>query len=103
LLFTPAMKYCIDQASKYDEFLAWVADAFQILRTESRLLLVLFALMVPAGMPELMHEKDIDYFKNMLSLHADKDGATEGIHALVTAGRKDMRRLFDHWFHQQVH
>ncbi|ETO17799.1 phosphatidylinositol-4,5-diphosphate 3-kinase [Reticulomyxa filosa] len=103
LLFTPAMKYCIDQGEKYDDFLVWVADAFNILRQESRLLLVLFALMVPAGMPELMHEKDIDYFKNMLSLHADKDGATEGIHALVTAGRKDMRRLFDHWFHQQVH
>ncbi|ETO06145.1 Phosphatidylinositol 3- and 4-kinase family protein [Reticulomyxa filosa] len=101
LLFNPAMKYYIDQASKYDNFLDCVAEAFLVLRQESRLLLVLFTLTVPASMLELMHEKDIDYFKNMLLLDSDRDGATEGIHAFVAAGRRDVRRLFDHWFHQQ--
>src|SRR5690606_20239339 len=52
-VFTPAMKYVIDDGKKnsslYINFIQWVSEAYNVLRLRSRLLLLLFALMTSAG------------------------------------------------------
>ena len=62
------MLHVINQASKgaensveYIKFLELAAVCYNLLRRKSRLLIDLFVLMVPAGIPELRAVEDIQY------------------------------------------
>eukprot|EP01083_Nonionella_stella_P014829 41526_1 len=107
LVFTPQMKFAIDAGAKkcrlYDEFLNWCAEAYNVLRARSRLLLVLFSLMVSAGLPELCIQSDIQYFKNMLNLRYEVKKATQHVHKQIASALKDKARLMDNHFHLTIH
>lgn len=106
-VFTPQMKFAIDAGAKkcnlYDEFLNWCAEAYNVLRARSRLLLVLFSLMVSAGLPELSVQSDIAYFKNMLNLRYEVKKATQHVHKQINIALKDKARLMDNHIHLTVH
>ena len=65
LVFTNQMKYAIatDNEALYEQFLSWCCESYNILRGSNRLLLILFKLMIAAGMEELANESDIEYFQ----------------------------------------
>jgi phosphatidylinositol-4,5-bisphosphate 3-kinase len=106
-VFTPQMKFAIDAGQRknktYAEFLGWCAEAYNILRVRSRLLLVLFVLMVSAEMPELMKESDILYFRQMLNLKYDTKKASTHVHKQISSALKDKTRLMDNAIHLKVH
>jgi len=106
-VFSPQMKFAIDAGAKkcalYDEFLVWCAEAYNVLRSRSRVLLVLFALMVSAGLPELCVESDISYFKNMLNLRYEPKKAASHVHKQIASALKDKARLMDNHIHLTVH
>jgi len=105
-VFTPQMKYAIDGGQRstelYETFLKWCSDAYNIMRQRSRLVLVLFALMVSAGMPELMREEDIQYFQEKLNLHYDPKHSTEHMLKQINSSLKDKSRLVDNAIHAAV-
>ena len=70
LVFTQQMKYAItaDSDKLYQQFLFWCQESYNILRKDNRLLLILFRLMIAAGMEELINENDIQYFESALNL-----------------------------------
>ena len=107
LVFTPQLKFAIDGGDRrshlYDQFLNWCAEAYNVLRTRSRLLLILFSLMISAGLPEISDESDIRYFKNMLNLGYDVKKATQHVHKQIALALKDKRRLVDNHIHLTVH
>jgi len=107
LVFTPTMKYAIDQNAKscplYDQFIEWCGEAYNCLRMRSRLLILLFALMVSAGMPELMSEVDIDYLVDMLKLKLDAKKARQHVQSEVRSSLKDWMRILDNRIHEAVH
>merc|ERR1712228_613079 len=106
-VFSPQMKYAIDAGAKkcplYDEFLQHCAEAYNVLRARSRLLLVLFSLMVSAGLPELSVQSDIGYFEKMLNLKYDVKKATQHVHKQIRDALKDKARLMDNHIHLTVH
>jgi phosphatidylinositol-4,5-bisphosphate 3-kinase len=107
LVFTPTMKYAIDQNSKscplYDQFIEWTGEAYNCLRMRSRLLILLFALMVSAGMPELMSDVDINYLVDMLRLKVDAKKARQHVQSEVKSSLKDWMRILDNRIHEAVH
>ena len=64
-VFTREMAYVMHGGKKnappYKLFCDTCAQAFNILRKHSRTLIVLFQLMIPAGIPELTCDNDIEY------------------------------------------
>lgn len=55
------------------------ANCWQILRKEASVLEILFLLMVSAGMPELMVEKDIHYLRDKLNLDMSSKKADKNL------------------------
>ena len=106
-VFSPQMKFAIDAGQKkcelYDDFLNWCVDAYNVLRLRSRLLLVLFTLMVSAGLPELSVETDIAYFQNMLNLSYQQKRASTHIQKEIAKALRDRARLMDNHIHLKVH
>jgi hypothetical protein len=84
-------------------FLLLCEDAFNQLRRNAHLLLALFILMVPAGMPELREASDVGYMHRMLLLHLDDAEAGQEFRGMVTASLKDTFRQIDNAIHQYVH
>eukprot|EP01083_Nonionella_stella_P003961 11395_1 len=107
LKFTQQMKYAIDVGTRkcplYDAFLQNCVDAYLVLRRRSRLLLVLFSLMISAGLPELTTHSDIRYLQSMLNLQYDSKKATRHIHKLIASSLKDRTRMFDSSIHVIKH
>ena len=76
LVFTPQMLHVLNPLhDEWDEshpevalFLKYASDTFEKLRDESSLFTSLFTLMIPAGLPELKSNKDVDYMRHMLQL-----------------------------------
>ena len=106
-VFTPMMKYVIDRGERkspmYDQFNTWCVDAYNVLRQRHRLFLNLFVLMVSAGMPELMSERDIKYFKDKLNLHFDAKQVAEHLGMQIRNSLRDRARLIDNAIHAVAH
>jgi phosphatidylinositol-4,5-bisphosphate 3-kinase len=84
-------------------FLALCHDAFNHLRRNAHLLLALFVLMVPAGMPELRRPSDVGYMHRMLLLKLDDNAAGKEFRQMISSSLKDTFRLLDNMIHMQVH
>ena len=105
-VFTPQMLGVLGKELSDDvpqRFLLLCEDAFNQLRRNAHLLLALFILMVPAGMPELREASDVGYMHRMLLLHLDDAEAGQEFRGMVTASLKDTFRQIDNAIHQYVH
>jgi len=72
-VFTPEMAYVMGgknykKSNLFKQFLKLCSEAFKYLRLNSVVLENMFILMVSAGMPELLLEKDINYLRDKLAI-----------------------------------
>merc|ERR1739848_196519 len=103
LVFTPAMQYVMNKYKLYDKFLEWVVKAYQTLRTRHRFFCNLFALMIPAGMPELTKGQDISYLLNKLQLNLNEEEAKDALMQTIKYALADRIRIFDNAIHAWIH
>ena len=83
----------------YKLFCDTCARAFNILRQHSRTLIVLFQLMIPAGIPELTRDTDIEYMMDKLHLKLTDEQAGKLIRKEIKKCLNDYYRIFDNWVH----
>jgi phosphatidylinositol-4,5-bisphosphate 3-kinase len=102
-VFTREMAYVMHGGKKntapYKLFCDTCAKAFNILRQHSRTLIVLFQLMIPAGIPELTRDTDIEYMKDKLHLKLTDEQAGKLIKKEIKKCLNDYYRIFDNWVH----
>lgn len=102
-VFTREMAYVMHggkkNATPYKLFCDTCANAFNILRKHSRTLIVLFQMMIPAGIPELTCDADIEYMKEKLALGLTEEQAGRLIKKEIKKCLNDYYRLFDNWIH----
>ena len=83
----------------YPRFQIECSQAYNILRQKASMLINLFLLMVPAGMPELLDDSDIQYLANMLSLDLTEKAAASKFQSEITNALKSTSRQIDNYFH----
>mmetsp|Transcript_52561 Transcript_52561/g.87040 ORF Transcript_52561/g.87040 Transcript_52561/m.87040 type:complete len:1185 (-) Transcript_52561:126-3680(-) len=105
LVFTNQMKYAIaNETDKlFPQFLTWCSSAYLTLRENSRILFVLFRLMIAAGMEELVVVDDILYFQNALNLKYDTKKASKHISKAIDVALNDWGTYVNNKFHQIRH
>ena len=102
-VFTREMAYVMhgrtrrDKSPAYKKFVDVCAKAFNILRKNARVLIVLFQLMIPAGIPELTCDADIAYLRDKLALDLDDVSAAKRIQKEIKKCLNDYYRLFDNF------
>jgi len=104
-VFTPQFAHILGGSSSdiYKEFLSIVARAYNVLRKHANVFIILFRLMLQAGIPELTKASDIDHLKKKLELHLDDDQAAKFIKKQVEKSRTTKATVFDHMIHNYVH
>ena len=70
-----------------------------MLRANTSLLISLFLLMVPAGMPELLEEQDIEYLQMKLELGLSNVEAEERFRKEIKASLNTTSRQLDNFVH----
>ena len=102
-VFTREMAYVMTEGKKnalpYKLFVKTCCQAFNILRKHSRVLMVLFQLMIPAGIPELTCDEDIEYMRKKLVLEMTEEQASRLMKKEIKKCLNDYYRLFDNWIH----
>ena len=92
-VFTTKIKYAIDGGDRnskvWNGFYEWCYEAYNVLRSLARLLLMLFALMV----------SDIVYFQHKLKLNYDIKKAREHLKKLIKSSVSDRARIIDNAMH----
>jgi len=107
-VFTPEMAFVMG-GKKYKKhphfkrFLTLCSRAYKVLRTEATVLEILFVLMVSAGMPELMIEKDIHYLRDKLHLDETEKRANELLKEEIDKSLTSNYRRFDNMIHNFKH
>eukprot|EP01083_Nonionella_stella_P024359 67277_1 len=106
-VFTPQMKYVLDEGHKksevYEQFRVWVATAFTILREKSSFWLGLLSLMISRNLPELMDEEDIVFSQQRMHLALGVNEAENLIVKYIDRSLKDRTRLLDTYIHSFRH
>lgn len=104
-VFTPDMAYVVrgTSPSQYGEFEQLCCRAYNGLRKHANLLITLFALMLPAAMPDLMVRGDIVYLKEMLSLEMSEDEASDKFVKAIKQALGTLSRQVDNFFHNLKH
>jgi phosphatidylinositol kinase/protein kinase (PI-3 family) len=105
-VFTPEMAQVLKSlgtGSMYAEFESMCVRAYNALRKKGSLLITLFCLMIPAGMPELLKKSDILYLRDMLSLEMSDAQASEKFLKEVKNCLGSFSRRLDNWFHNLKH
>eukprot|EP00948_MAST-09A_sp_MAST-9A-sp1_P002681 g2681.t1 len=111
LVFTQQMKYVMTNeeqdpdrvGKKFDRFLDICFDAFNVLRANAALLMNLFALMVPAGIPELKQAGAVGYLLDKLELDKTDDEAQNVMMDQLKNALATKSKQYDDWFHAQRH
>jgi phosphatidylinositol-4,5-bisphosphate 3-kinase len=107
-VFTPEMAFVMG-GKKYKKhphfkrFLALCSRAYKVLRDEATILEILFVLMVSAGMPELMVEKDIHYLRDKLHLDETETRANTLLREEIDKSLTSNYRRFDNMIHNFKH
>ena len=102
-VFTREMAYVMhgsgsrEKSPAYIKFVDLCAKAFNVLRKNARVLIVLFQLMIPAGIPELSSDDDIGYLRDKLALDLDDAAAAKQIKKEIKKCLNDYYRLFDNF------
>lgn len=104
-VFTPEMAKVLEGKSpdQYSDFEDKCCRAFNLLRRRQSLLITLFALMLPAQMPNLTERSAINYLKDMLSLDLTEDEANEKFKKELKGCLQDWSRRIDNFFHNVKH
>ena len=107
-VFTPEMAYVMTQekntkSKNYATFLSLAKAAYNVCREKATVLEMLFLLMVPAGMPELMKASDISYLKKKMYLHLDHTAASKKLDDEIRECKSNTYRLIDNWIHNMKH
>jgi phosphatidylinositol-4,5-bisphosphate 3-kinase len=107
-VLTPEMAFVIGgekfrESVKYRQFLALCTEAYMILRAHASLLETLFTLMVPAGMPELMEQQDINYMREQLHLEKSAADAEKSLKAEIDKSLNSTYRRVDNYIHNLKH
>ena len=103
-VFTPDMKYVMVKGSdSFRSFQERCCDALNVLRRDGNLLIVLFLLMVPARMPELLEKSDIAYLREMLDLYSSDKMVTNNFKNQIKASLSAFSRQVDNFFHNAKH
>jgi len=107
-VFTPEMAFVMGgktykRSNNFKKFLSLCSDAFKVLRLHSNILESLFILMTPAGMPELMMEKDIYYLREKLALTVSEKKAEKLLNAEIDKSLDSTYRRFDNLVHNLKH
>jgi 3-deoxy-D-arabino-heptulosonate 7-phosphate (DAHP) synthase class II len=87
----------------FEKFLKYSSDAFKTLRQSANILEALFALMVAAGMPELMKETDIYYMRDKLLLNVEEKKAVKRLNEEIENSLESKYRRFDNFIHNMRH
>eukprot|EP00457_Paulinella_chromatophora_P000957 gb/GEZN01000959.1/.p1 GENE.gb/GEZN01000959.1/~~gb/GEZN01000959.1/.p1 ORF type:complete len:1100 (-),score=179.27 gb/GEZN01000959.1/:106-3405(-) len=107
-VFTPEMAFVIGgekyrKSTKFKEFMELTSEAYKILRENASFLEQLFALMVAAGMPELMTEADIYYMRDKLALNLPEKVADQRLGAEIRKSLGTGYRRIDNMIHNLRH
>lgn len=128
-VFTPEMAYVVSEDTSpsslaYAEFEGICCRAFCELRKKGSIYIIvcnfkfncnfyivdignylisLFALMLPAGMPELLKREDISYLRDILSLYLSDSEANEKLRMELKNCLGSLSRPIDNWFHNVMH
>ena len=98
------MKYVMVKGSdSFRSFQERCCDALNVLRRDGNLLIVLFLLMVPARMPELLEKSDIAYLREMLDLYSSDKMVTNNFKNQIKASLSAFSRQVDNFFHNAKH
>jgi len=107
-VFTPEMAYVMGgknykKSNLFKQFLKLCSEAFKYLRLNSIVLENMFILMVSAGMPELLLEKDIHYLRDKLAIGLPEKKADETLHAEINKSLDSTYRRIDNMIHNFKH
>ena len=104
-VFLPEMAYVLEEHNSdfYEDFETKACAAYNLLRRRANLLINLFALMIPASMPELTSRADLEYFLDMLSLTLTEEQAKDKFLDEIENTLSDTYRKFDNMFHNWKH
>jgi phosphatidylinositol-4,5-bisphosphate 3-kinase len=113
LVFTPQMLHVLDplkdeydkaNASYVKAFLEFANSTYTLLRTRSSFFTSLFSLMVPAGLPELKSESDVDYMRSNLQLNVnDEIKAAAALESIINDSLKTSFKQIDDLMHMMAH
>ncbi|ETO25501.1 Phosphatidylinositol 3- and 4-kinase family protein, partial [Reticulomyxa filosa] len=107
-VFTPMMKYAIDEGKEpspeYRDFIKWFFQAFTEVRVRYKMFSNLFLLMIPSHMPELVREHDVSYVRRQLRLDLDNiNDLAAHIEVTINDCLNDKNRLWDNAAHAAKH
>jgi phosphatidylinositol-4,5-bisphosphate 3-kinase len=76
-VFTPDFAYVMGGADslQFQQFVSLCCQAYNILRKHASKIIVLLAMMLSTGIPELRSPNDIDYVRNTLCLDLEEEDA----------------------------
>lgn len=101
-VFTPEMHFVLGQ-DRYPEFERACTRAYNVLRKHISLLISLFLLMVPAGVPELLGDQDIVYLQDQLAPKLSEQQADEKFRREIKNALNTTSRQIDNYFHNLKH
>lgn len=104
-VFTPEMAFVMGghKTKLFKSFLGLCSSGYAVLRKNTSFFEVLFALMVPAGMPELMVEADVNYFRDKMALNKTLEKADKILRDEVRKSLASRYRRFDNMIHNFKH
>eukprot|EP00929_Paragymnodinium_shiwhaense_P066262 TRINITY_DN33207_c0_g1_i1.p1 TRINITY_DN33207_c0_g1~~TRINITY_DN33207_c0_g1_i1.p1 ORF type:complete len:139 (+),score=7.17 TRINITY_DN33207_c0_g1_i1:182-598(+) len=84
-VFTPSFAEVLSSESGelYERFVSFCCQALLVLRKHASVLITLFQLAIPAAMPELQHDGDIDWLREKLMLSKSDAEACETFRVLI--------------------
>ena len=86
-----------------NRFLEICYDAFNVLRANAALLMNLFSLMVPAGIPELKDAAAVGYLLEKLELNKTDVESKQVMREQLKNALATKSKQYDDWFHAQRH
>ncbi|OQS04690.1 phosphatidylinositol-4,5-diphosphate 3-kinase [Thraustotheca clavata] len=105
-VLTPEMAFVMRSSNtetRFEVFEQLCCEAYNLLRHQNALWITLFALMVPAQVPEMTSFSDITYIQQQLSLElSDKEAAAKFENEIKNALACTSRRV-DNWMHNMKH
>jgi phosphatidylinositol-4,5-bisphosphate 3-kinase len=90
-------------SESFERFKELCCQAYNLVRRQGHRLIYLFKMMISAGMPELSSEEDIEYFRDMLSLHLTDSEASDRFRKEISNSRNNTFRRFDNAIHNLKH
>ena len=100
-VFTPEMAHVMGgkKGADYKVFVSAACKAYNILRRHGNELITLFRLMIPAGMPELTTDSEIQYMADMLRLDLTEEEAAKHFQGVIKICLNDRYRRYDNLIH----